>query len=482
MKFTKDDIAFVYGSKWKQRYFAKKGDDYFPLGAQWDVTHQLWRAYQVAAGLTTRSIDGPTKFDLASVSYQDLTDRGFADSIHATAYFNRQHDTREDIRTATPTIENTSNETDNLFGLNLELGTFIGQSHHLLYGVDTTGETVHSKGEDINVVTGVGTAVRGRYTDGAKYKTVGIYLQDRFEIGRWLTTTAGARWGQFRSSGSETSSIGAISINAQNSDFTGALNLVFHPTSTLNLIANAMRGFRAPNVDELSRFNLRTAGLDVPNPNASPEHVNSYELGAKYENGRLGGSAFYYKNNLTDLLVREPGLFKSLPYFDQNGNGKQDAKEPPIFQLLNVGRARVTGYEADVHYSLLGNVTVSGNVTKTVGTDTLAGTPLDRIQPLYANVTFTLLGTSARRLWSEAIFDFAGSQHRLSPSDITDNRIGPNGTYGYRVISVRGGTTIAERIRLMLGIDNLTDAAYKSHGSWVYRPGRQLVIATEYRF
>src|SRR3984885_2377861 len=27
VKFTKEDIAFVYGSKWKQRYFTKKGDD-----------------------------------------------------------------------------------------------------------------------------------------------------------------------------------------------------------------------------------------------------------------------------------------------------------------------------------------------------------------------------------------------------------------------------------------------------------------------
>jgi len=45
VKFTKDDIAFVYGSKWKQRYFTKKGDDYYPLAAQWDVTHQVWRAY-----------------------------------------------------------------------------------------------------------------------------------------------------------------------------------------------------------------------------------------------------------------------------------------------------------------------------------------------------------------------------------------------------------------------------------------------------
>jgi predicted CXXCH cytochrome family protein len=48
--FNKDDIAFVYGSKWKQRYFKKAGDDYFPLPAQWDVTHQIWRAYFVANG------------------------------------------------------------------------------------------------------------------------------------------------------------------------------------------------------------------------------------------------------------------------------------------------------------------------------------------------------------------------------------------------------------------------------------------------
>ncbi len=50
LTFTKDDIAFVYGSKWKQRYFKKVGDDYFPLPAQWDITHKLWRAYHVPNG------------------------------------------------------------------------------------------------------------------------------------------------------------------------------------------------------------------------------------------------------------------------------------------------------------------------------------------------------------------------------------------------------------------------------------------------
>jgi predicted CXXCH cytochrome family protein len=49
-KFTKDDVALVYGSIWKQRYFTKRGDDYFPEPAQWDITGHVWRKYFVAKG------------------------------------------------------------------------------------------------------------------------------------------------------------------------------------------------------------------------------------------------------------------------------------------------------------------------------------------------------------------------------------------------------------------------------------------------
>jgi predicted CXXCH cytochrome family protein len=47
LTFTLNDVAFVYGSKWKQRYFTKVGNDYFPLPAQWDVQNRVWRAYMV---------------------------------------------------------------------------------------------------------------------------------------------------------------------------------------------------------------------------------------------------------------------------------------------------------------------------------------------------------------------------------------------------------------------------------------------------
>ena len=46
-KFSKDQVAFVYGSIWKQRYFTKVGDDYFPLPAQWEIKNHKWSKYHV---------------------------------------------------------------------------------------------------------------------------------------------------------------------------------------------------------------------------------------------------------------------------------------------------------------------------------------------------------------------------------------------------------------------------------------------------
>lgn len=62
--FSLNDVAFVYGSRYKQRYFTKRGDDYFPLPAQWDVAKKRWLPYQVEAGTDWWvPYYGPTNFD-----------------------------------------------------------------------------------------------------------------------------------------------------------------------------------------------------------------------------------------------------------------------------------------------------------------------------------------------------------------------------------------------------------------------------------
>ena len=83
LTFTRDQVAFTYGSKWKQRYFTKVGDDYFPLPAQWDITHRQWRPYNVAMGTdwwtkfypaeNSKRPTGPTCDGCHSVNYNVKT-------------------------------------------------------------------------------------------------------------------------------------------------------------------------------------------------------------------------------------------------------------------------------------------------------------------------------------------------------------------------------------------------------------------------
>ena len=47
-KITKNDIDFVYGNHWKQRYFKKQGDTYVPLPIQWNIATKAWSKYHVA--------------------------------------------------------------------------------------------------------------------------------------------------------------------------------------------------------------------------------------------------------------------------------------------------------------------------------------------------------------------------------------------------------------------------------------------------
>ena len=62
--FTLDQVAFVYGSRFKQRYFTKRGDDYYPLPAQWDIKAARWLPYHVEPNTDWWvPFYGPTNFD-----------------------------------------------------------------------------------------------------------------------------------------------------------------------------------------------------------------------------------------------------------------------------------------------------------------------------------------------------------------------------------------------------------------------------------
>ena len=83
--FDLNQVAFAYGSRYKQRYFTKHGDDYFPLPAQWDIAKKRWLPYHVETGTDwwvpfygSSNLDrptGPTCDGCHSVNYDIQTKR-----------------------------------------------------------------------------------------------------------------------------------------------------------------------------------------------------------------------------------------------------------------------------------------------------------------------------------------------------------------------------------------------------------------------
>ena len=50
LRFSKEEVAFTYGNRWKQRYFKKSGDTYVPLPVQFNFETKKWSKYHVADG------------------------------------------------------------------------------------------------------------------------------------------------------------------------------------------------------------------------------------------------------------------------------------------------------------------------------------------------------------------------------------------------------------------------------------------------
>jgi outer membrane receptor for ferrienterochelin and colicin len=449
--------------------------------------------YQLAEGLGETPGNGlallagefdPSRLSLFRLSYQDLTSRGWEDSLRVTLYSNRQREIRNVLlRTPPANIQRTQSErdTDTLNGLNVELSAFAA-SHHVVYGLDFTDESIESAKQATVLSTGVTTFARGNELDGATYRTLGLYLQDRFDVGKWLTVIAGARLSQFEASGHENSNLGNNTIDSKHGNVTGALNLIGHLSPKVNLIGNVIRGYRAPNLDELGGSQTKPGFFWIPNTDAEPEKVLSYEAGLKYEGSRVRGHLFYFENRFTDHLVLTPTTFRGLPFNDANGNGRQDGGEGIVVHVDNVGKASIHGVEGKLAYHILGGLSVFASYSHVTGTDEVADGPLSLMPPASGTAGLRYLASSPKAPWFEVDYRLSQEQDRLSPTDVANIYIGPNGVPSYEVLDVRAGLTMWNRVALSVALENVFDEKYKFMASNRYEAGRQLVVGTKLLF
>jgi outer membrane receptor protein involved in Fe transport len=98
----------------------------------------------------------------------------------------------------------------------------------------------------------------------------------------------------------------------------------------------------------------------------------------------------------------------------------------------------------------------------------------DRIPPL--NGRLGLVWDASERLRLEPYLDFAGPQDRLSPRDLEDPRINPQGTAGWGTLNLLLSWEATPQAHLGLNLQNLGDKNYREHGSGIDAAGRNLGV------
>jgi outer membrane receptor protein involved in Fe transport len=343
------------------------------------------------------------------------------------------------------------------------------REHRLVYGF----ETYHDRVRSSRIVNDNNATIEKRpaFPDKSAYHSYAAFLEDRWQALPWTIFTLGFRLSYFQIYAPLESPFSELHDN--DNDLTAALSCQIFPDPHWQFYAGYARGFRAPNLDDAVVLNETNQGIDAPNPDLSAEYCSYFEVGCKHQSDRISGSGSLFANKMIDLIDRRPGSYLGETYYDANDNGIRDEGELDIYVKQNVGEAVIYGAEYQTRILLYDIWTLWINAQWTWGKNLIDDEPLSRIPPLIGNLG--IRKQMGSHLWGETYIMAAGAQTRVSERDISDSRIGKDGTAGWATLNLRFGWHTGS-LKCNLFLENLTDTEYKTHGSGIYYPGRNIIL------
>ena len=398
----------------------------------------------------------PQRRQLGYVRLEGLYNRQFLKSVQLTASWQRQTEGRQSQRNGSPTVVYERDETTTT-GLTLLTTAEPTQYWRMQNGVELYRDRVGSNRQDVNTQTGVATLKRGLYPDVATMSSLALFSLHTLMLNK-LTVTAGGRYNAFQIATPEVAlgkaSPGRAAIRP--SALVGNVGASFALVPTVRIVASVQSAFRAPNVDDLGTLGIVDFRYEVPNANLRPERSLSKEAGVKVRTKRLSATLLAYHNRLSGFISRVR-------------SGRDSIQGYPVYLKQNSAESFIRGLEGEVEYEVMPNWLAYAGATYTYGQNVTANEPFRRIPPLNGRIGLTY--QPAKSWWVRAELLMAGAQTRLATGDQDDNRIRKGGTPAWQLINLNGGYRW-KFVTVSAELQNLTNEAYRTHGSGVDGVGR----------
>lgn len=360
--------------------------------------------------------------------------------------------------------------------------------HDIRYGLDIWWNKVNSTAFTEDIITGTSSSSASRYPDGGStMNSIAAYATHTWEISPKLTLTDGLR----------VTNIGLSSkfddksffpfledeVSQNNTALNGNLGFLFKPQDGLKFTVNLATGFRAPNVDDLSKvFESVPGSVIVPNPDLKPEQTYTAELGIeKTFDKSLTIAAVGYYTLYKNALTVQPNSF----------NGQDsilfDGQLSRVTSTVNAGEAYIYGLEGRIVGNLSEFLSIVGTFNYTYGrikTDTTPKTryPLDHIPPLFGKASINFNKDKFR---SEFFVNYSGWKRLEDYNILGEDNIAyatVDGMPSWYTLNVRLNYELAQSLSMQVACENIMNRNYRVFASNISSPGRNFILTMRYSF
>jgi hemoglobin/transferrin/lactoferrin receptor protein len=380
------------------------------------------------------------------------------------------------------------------------------KDHEITIGIDGQLNNLKSTASRTNIITGVVSKLDTRYPDGKnKMNNFGIYAQHTYKFkSRKFVLNDGIRLQSISLNSTLVDTalllhLPYTKIKQDNFTVTGNAGLIYQPIAETKISVNFSTGFRAPNIDDLSKiFESSTSAkqLVVPNPDIKPEKTINIDLGLSQnfgKNVRLELSAFY--TWFRDALVKAP--------FNLNG---QDSivyygVKSQVLANSNANKAYLYGFSTSAVITFAKYFNFSSTLTYTTGrfeTDNtknssvyekqsnglysllskkVSSKPLDHIPPVFGK---TSIFYENKKVFSEVFALYNGWKHLDQyNADGEDNAqyATADGMPCWMTLNLRTSYNIKKQISIQFAVENILDRNYRYFASGFSAPGRNFILA-----